>query len=327
MPNGGATSVYLSTAEIHAKLGRISDSGRVSVRTVLRAMERLLDAGVIESEKRGVSFYWRKKAGAGGIHLGAMMTQDEALALQTLKRFSSRQIPTLVAESLSGMFDVAQIRLDTAIDERGKRYRKWIDKVEVSGGGFILIPPRIEPVIFSAVSQALFHERKLEVVYRARSNVNKTEPRILMPLGLVEVGGLVYLVAGVEKHEKPAMYRLDRLTSATMLDEGFVYPRAFHLAEYVKIQRQFDFMVEGEIHLKLRFYHGAGEHLLETPMSSDQKTRRIENWLDVEGTVHLSQRLTWWLRAFGSNVEVLKPTSLRTKMKQDAMSLLKNYNN
>jgi hypothetical protein len=95
-------------------------------------LERLLDEGLVEAKKRGTAWHWRKRAGASGLAAKAvgMMTYDEALALQTLRRFSSRRIPTLVAETLTSIFVAAEQRIEAAHDERERRYRKWVDEVE-----------------------------------------------------------------------------------------------------------------------------------------------------------------------------------------------------
>ncbi|WP_254073717.1 YafY family protein [Burkholderia sp. S171] len=297
------------------------------IKTVQRRLERMCDEGLVEQDKRGVALHWRKRAGASGMaaKAGSMMTRDEALALQTLKRFSSRQIPVLVAEHLSAMFHVAQHRLEIVHSEDDRRYLKWADKVAVESGAFTLKYPVVDGAIFSAVSQALFYERKLEIVYRPRNKINNEEAKVILPLGLVEVGGLVYLIGGTEGRPNPTMYRLDRLWRAAMMLESFAYPKSFQLANYVRQQRQFDFMVEGEILLKLRFSHGAGDHLLETPFADDQKDERADERLEVQGTTLLSQRLRWWLRSFGPTVEVLEPASLRAELASEAHVLAAMY--
>jgi predicted DNA-binding transcriptional regulator YafY len=45
----------------------------------------------------------------------------------------------------------------------------------------------------------------------------------------------------------------------------------------------------------------------------------------VQGTVMLSQRLRWWLRSFGPNVEVLTPASLRAELAAEAARLYEMY--
>ena len=317
---------FMSTPEIHRELCRSYPEPPV-VKTVLRTLQKLLDQQLVESEKCGTALVWRRRAGASGVaaRSAGLMTHEQALALQTLKRFSSRQIPSLVSESLSSLFDTAEKRLGVAQSDSERRYRKWVDKVEVESGAFALQHPAIDSNIFSTVSRALFFEQKLEMVYRVRSKGDQETAKIIDPLGLVEVGGVIYLVAAMVGYPKPAMYRLDRVVSAIMLPEIFTYPRKFSLAEYVKHQRQFDFMVEGAIKLELRFLSGAGNHLIESPLSDDQVAEYVGSELRVTGTVLLSKRLRWWLRAFGPNVEVLGPAKLREEMATEAETLAALY--
>jgi predicted DNA-binding transcriptional regulator YafY len=141
----------------------------------------------------------------------------------------------------------------------------------------------------------------------------------------VEVGGLVYLIGGTEGKPEPTMYRMDRLRRARMAPESFAYPSGFSVDEYVKTQRRFDFMVESEVLLKLKFTDHAGDHLLEAAMAKDQKTWSSGGALCVQGTVMLSQRLRWWLRSFGPHVEVLEPASLRAELAAEAAQLASLY--
>lgn len=322
LPDAGRDEAPMSTPEVHRKLS-VTLLDLPVVKTVQRRLEDMLEDGLVEVKLRGRAKYWRKVAGASGLaaRAGGMMTHDEALALQTLRRFATWRIPTLVAEALTPLFDVAGARLASVKSEHEGRYRKWIDKIEVEAGTFALRYPEIDADIFSAVSQALFNEQQLEIVYQPRAKADNADAKIVHPLGLVEVGGLVYLVAAMSRHPEPAMYRLDRLTRAVMLPGAFSWPRGFKLSDYVREQRQFDFMVAGKIDLKLRFRRGAGNHLLEAPLSDDQRAIQIDDVLEVCGTVRSSQRLRWWLRAFGPNVEVLQPASLRDELAAEAREL------
>ncbi|TDV16308.1 helix-turn-helix transcriptional regulator [Paraburkholderia caballeronis] len=326
LPDAARGEDPIKTTDVHRRLSGFLVDLPV-VKTVQRRLERLEGDGLVESKKKGSALYWRKLPGASGLAARAagVMSHDEALALQTLRRFSSRQIPSLVAETLSPLFDVAGKRLAAVNTEGERRYRKWIDKVEVESGNFSLQYPVVEAEIFEVVSRALFYEQQLEVVYQPRTNVDNNKAKVVYPLGLVEVSGLVYLVASMPRYPNPALYRLDRMSHAAMLPNPFAYPRGFRLSAYVREQRQFDFMVEGDIFVKLRFRNGAGNHLLEAPLSSDQEVTQADSGLDVCGTVLLSQRLRWWLRAFGPNVEVLAPASLRDELAREAQALAAMY--
>lgn len=326
LPDAATQGAYLSTPEIHHRLAQdILDVP--SIRTINRRLSKLEQGGLVEVLPRGTALVWRKRAGASGMaaRAGSMMTFDEALALQTLRQFSSRQIPGLVADSLAPMFSVAEARLQRTNDERERRYSRWISKVAVESGGFALEYPVIDRDMFAIVSRALFEERKLDIVYRPRHSTGNERARTILPLGLVEVGGLVYLVGGTEGKSNPTMYRMDRLSRARALAETFTYPSTFSLETYVKQQRSFDFMVEAEIPLKLKFLQGAGDHLLEAPLAKDQKATRKDDVLFVQGSVLLSQRLRWWLRSFGPTVEVIEPASLRAELASEAKQLALMY--
>jgi predicted DNA-binding transcriptional regulator YafY len=326
LPDAGTQDTYLTTPEIHRRITQDA-LDPVTVRTVNRHLMKLEASGVVEVRGRGVALEWRRKAGASGMATRAagMMTFDEALALQTLRRFSSRQIPELVADTLSSMFDVAKARLERTNNPVERRYARWASKVAVESGGFTLEYPAIDREWFAAVSRALFEERKLEIIYRPRNNASNETPRTILPLGLVEVSGLVYLIGATQGKPEPTMYRLDRIWRARAQAESFEYPPGFSLDEYVKKQRRFDFMVEKEVLLKLKFINEAGDHLLEAPMAKDQKTSEQDGALYVQGTVMLSQRLRWWLRSFGPRVEVLGPASLRTELAAEAAQLARMY--
>ncbi|WP_207002109.1 helix-turn-helix transcriptional regulator [Trinickia mobilis] len=321
LPTEGPGVEGMSTPQVRDALARAGLPFRYD-KAALRGLQALENQGLVYCESRGRALYWKKRAGASGMaaKAGAMMRFDEALALQVLKRFSSRQIPVLVAQSLSGMFEVAEDKLARAHAATQEHHGKWLSKVAVEPGAFPLEHPTIEPEVFAAVSQALFHERKLHVQYRKRGDESDSE-RILLPLGLVEVGGLVYLVGGTEGKRDPTLYRLDRMAAAVLQDESFTYPRTFSLDDYVKHQRQFDFFPNGQIRLRLRFRDGAGDHLLESRLSDDQKVERTGDVLEVTGTVMLSQRLRWWIRSFGPQVEVIEPSELRDELAQEARAL------
>ena len=74
--------------------------------------------------------------------------------------------------------------------------------------------------------------------------------------------------------------------------------------------------VEGErVQLRFRIARNAGLHLMETPLSSDQKVVELEDGqLEVTATVVDSAMLEWWLRGFGDSiVDVLRHSAPSSK--------------
>lgn len=320
LPTPRSQQKWLTTPGIAEALRRLGIEV-THIKTVQRRLEVLLEQGVVENRRAGNALEWQRKEGASGIaaKAGAMMTFDEALALQVLRQFAARQIPTLVSSALQGLFDVARERLTRGAIPEGRRHASWQRKVAVIDGGFPVILPAIKDTVFQAVSQALFAEQLLEVVYRSRTNPEKKPaPHIVMPLGLVEAAEMVYLVAKPPGKPVPAMYRLDRMESAKICVESFTYPRDFSLSTYVEKERQFDFFPQGEIQVVLRFAKTAVHAVVETPISADQAVERHEDGsVTVRATVMLSDRFHWWIRSFGPYVQVLGPAKLRQKFAEE----------
>ncbi len=143
--SAGHEQGFISTAAVHAALSEKGIEFKHR-KTVQRRLERFEAQGLVEVDRRGRSLCWRARPGASGMaaRAGAMMTFDEALALQALQRFSSRQIPALVSQHLSAMFDVARDRLARINSLSERHYSKWDGKVAVEGGGFALRHPPID---------------------------------------------------------------------------------------------------------------------------------------------------------------------------------------
>ena len=73
-----------------------------------------------------------------------------------------------------------------------------------------------------------------------------------------------------------------------------------------------DFFPQGEIQVVLRFSKEAANAVVETPISKDQETiRQNDGSVPIRASVVLSDRLHWWIRAFGPHAEVIAPLELR----------------
>ena len=72
----------------------------------------------------------------------------------------------------------------------------------------------------------------------------------------------------------------------------------------------------------------AGAHLLETPISKDQKVSFTKTgYISVKASVVDNMELRYWIRAFGNDVEVIKPISLRNDFIKMTNNLKELYEN
>ncbi|SDC86467.1 helix-turn-helix transcriptional regulator [Paraburkholderia lycopersici] len=291
------------------------------VKTVQRRLELMLDQGLVTKRRLSTAIEWQRNEGVSGIAAssGSLMTFDEALALQVLRRFASRQIPTLVSTALDGLFTVSKERLTKGERNEGRRHARWDRKIAVVDGAFERIRQPVKESIFQQVSQALFAEQLLEMDYRASAQT-------VMPLGLVEAGDLIYLVAQVPGKPAAVMYRLDRMERAQATDRPFTYPRDFALSSYVNKERKFDFFPRGNAQVVLRFAPNAAHGVLEAPLSRDQTFETDDaGFVTISATVMLSERLRWWIRSYGPYVEVLEPQDLRQDFIAEAKEAFNLY--
>jgi hypothetical protein len=174
------------------------------------------------------------------------------------------------------------------------------------------------------VTDALFAERMLSIHYNKPGQAgDKPWHYTVMPLGLIEAGrGLLYLAAKTKPKDgdfypNPVLYRLDRMTSAKVLDGDFRYPADFNLERYINDERALELFVGDTARVELKMSAGDAQYLLEQPLSADQAVKqRKDGAVTLAATVALSFRFEEWLLAKAAHIEVLAPKSLRESIKK-----------
>ncbi len=85
--------------------------------------------------------------------------------------------------------------------------------------------------------------------------------------------------------------------------------------------------LEGDLHLELRVSPWLADYLDERKLSPDQTLAPIRGRDEqrLNATVANTDQLRWWLRSFGTAVEVLRPLALRREMAAEVVELAKAY--
>lgn len=181
----------------------------------------------------------------------------------------------------------------------------WSRRVAYMPRGLPLLPATVSPAVRDTVFDAALKGRQLEVVYGHASKALRLHPR-----AIVDRSQVAYLVASCGEHSDFRLYALHRIQRASQCKER-INPLPFDLEAFV---------AEGALELPcgemtdicLRFYHGAGDHLRETPLSTEQSfVDESRGVATVRARVRETGELRWWIQGFGANVEVLAPASLR----------------
>lgn len=201
----------LTAAEAAAEL-------EVSERTARRDLEALGMAGLPVYASRGRNGGWAL-AGGGRTDLSGL-TQSEVRTLFLLAGPSSPATPELRA---------ALRKLVRALPESFRATAEAATRAVVvdRAGWDRSARQQMDPPHLDAVQRAVVEGRQATLGYVAGDGSEST--RVVHPLGLAVKGSVWYLVAGTEKGQRS--FRVDRIRSVELSDEGVERPDGFDLAD------------------------------------------------------------------------------------------------
>ena len=273
----------------------------VSVRTIHRDVESLVDAGVPVEAVRGPAGGYRLAGGYRTKLTGLTAAEAEALFVA----------PAPAAElGLGGVLANARLKvlaaLPAELQERANRAERFF---HLDGRRWF----RAEDTVphLPAIASATWQERRLSARYREGRRVVQ---RTLDPLGLVLKAGAWYLVA----HRSAGMrvYRVSRFVSVRVRDEGFERPEGFELASYwQEWSRTFE-ASRPRVEVALRASEATLRHL-------PQDLQRGDGVYTV-GFENLEEAFRELLK-FGPDAEVLEPVELRERIAATASEVAQMY--
>ena len=309
----------LSSRDIHNK---ITNTGiNVSRKTIERDLKRLSDnfPGMIHVDDSSVPYTYRSPINARKI---TGMTPQEAICLELAYTYLNPLLPNTSLNDIQPYLKEAEAVLSETAATKMKR---WRDKVQTINEGFQLKQAKIKDGILQNIHKALWEERAINAKYKgAKSNIVKDY--MLHPAGIVNRGRICYLICSFDDDNNRITYLpLHRFYDVNIIQEQ----KSRHAQEKVVnlTKNLFGFNVAREkIKIKLKFSIDAGRHLYETPLSNKQKIHQSKDgYIIVEDTVPGGGELSWWIRAFGDSVEILKPQSLRDEFKKMSLRMAKLY--
>lgn len=287
----------ITARELHQQLQYIGIER--DLRTIQRNLEMLCDHFDIIRDERSKPYGYRWNKNSEGIALLRLSAQ-EALLLSLMEEYLIKLLPMNITASLDSFFQEAKYKLNPM--NGSSKEREWLKKVRVVSETQPLLPPKISTEAFNAISEALFHDRLLNLEY---SNAKQEQKRALvMPLGLAQQGQRLYLVCRFDGYSNERSIAVHRVRKATVSSFGFNRPKEFRLSQY-DADGRFGFG-EGKL-VKLYFSTNKqiAHYLIETPLSIDQTVEECERYYKISATVIDSIQLDRWLRGFGSDITLL----------------------
>ena len=287
-------SRMVTAKEIHEQLSAAGYDR--DLRTIQRTMEMLsMNFDIIRDERsKPYGYRWSDKA--IGISI-PNLSEQESLILALAEEYLKNLLPAEVLQSMDGFFKQARYNLD--YDNATSRESAWENKVKIVSTSQRLLPPKVEPGVYEAVSKGLYHNKWLNIEYQnAKDVMNNIE---VMPLGLAQQGPRLYLVCRYKGFNNERSLALHRMKSASVSTIGFTPPHDFELQQYDDDGR-FGFGYGDKVGITFKISNEAGYHLNETPLSEDQEITHHGDYYLVKATTIDSLHLKWWLRTFGDEV-------------------------
>ena len=268
------------------------------------------------------------------------LTVIQAVTLSLIEKYLSPLLPLSMLKELQPFFDQANNTIKKA---EHTPLAKWREKIAVVHLLPPLKAPSIDPKVNETVSGCLLTDKQVEILYEHLDGEEKVYD--LNPLGLVLRGGISYLIANPLGSDGEQMFAMHRIKKAIEKNQRVQIAHLFDLQEYVNSQhaefgkldnnayrytssrdRRLLFR-QRTIPVELVFSERAARYVLETPLSDKQSSTRYGNGhVLIIATVQDTEQLLWWLRSYGSDVEVLNPPELREKMRDSITALAHKYN-
>ncbi|MHA1566123.1 MAG: helix-turn-helix transcriptional regulator [Alphaproteobacteria bacterium] len=210
---------YLRARSRAATAADIAQTLEVSVRTIYRDVADLIGSGVPIDGEPGVGYLLR-----GGYDLPPLMfdvEEIEALVLgaEIVSRWSDPELAAAARRALD--------KITAALPERLR--------AELLNTA-LFAPPSRNRIAFSAdlgaLRRAVRQRNKVKFSYVNQQELSST--RIVWPLGLAFYGPVWVLMSWCELRRDFRTFRIDRMTQAQILSDGFIHEPGKTIGDYLK---------------------------------------------------------------------------------------------
>jgi predicted DNA-binding transcriptional regulator YafY len=300
-------------------LSRVQNDGfKGGIRTLQRDLESLSYSNHIGCDDSHRSHHWFRYK---GLNRSAFeMSASTALVLSMAEKHLHHLLPVNLQHNMSGFFTQANKTLNS-----NPRMKLWTQSIASVHPGFQPLAPNIKENILQIVEQGIIENKKIEISYRPRPP--KVEKKYLInPLALVTRANIIYLIATLSDSLSYRHFALHRVSDAHCLLSTRAIPESFNLENYLSAGH-LSFYLGESIYLKLKIDYELGYHLLETPLSNDQKVTIAEDktYFAIEACVAHTEELKWWLMSMSDICEVISPVHLRAAVIESLTIALNKY--
>ncbi|WP_404418822.1 helix-turn-helix transcriptional regulator [Marinospirillum sp.] len=284
---------------------KLADRGfHIDLRSLQRDLKgRLSSHFPLACDESVRPFRWSFLADAQ-INLPALDT-PAALTLCLAEEQLRSLLPASVADQLKPQFQAARQHLNSL---EHNQLAGWAKRVRALPNGKALIPAPLHSDVWASVSEALLHQKQLDVTYLSRKK-QEAKNFTLHPVGLVSRYALSYLIAQVDGYDNLRHFAVHRIEKATPLDAASNAHPDFDLDAYIQSGALSWKTAEGTTRLVADIHPQLAWILKETPLSEEQSLTPIpgSDWERLEATVLQDKETLWWIYGLNDKIRVREP--------------------
>jgi predicted DNA-binding transcriptional regulator YafY len=277
------------------------------------AMRMEFDAPIKYSKRDKGYFYEDEEYSIDQIPLSEDDIEAIKFATNTLMQFRDVSIFKQFGFAIDKIFDRVHIA-NNPTDENVDNYVQFESMPETSGSKML-------PEILKAIKEKLI----VTFIYTNFAS-GKVKDRKVLPLLLKEYRNRWYLICFNPSKEKIMTFGLDRMSELEVSEEYFLDKFDFNPDHYFKYSIGITANETLPQDIVLKIDKIGSKYLQSQPLHPSQKLLKEGNNRDtLELNVIISEELKRTILSYGSQIEVVKPSSLREEIQNTISEMVENY--
>lgn len=328
-----ARILYLYEQLCTGKLVSKSEAARrfgVDERSIQRDIDDIrafLDERVVAdaSDTRQVIYDRRKKGFLLSGYHSPLMTNSEILAVSKIllesRAFTKTEMSQILDKLIAGCVPSKNMKLVT--DLLANEEFHYIETSHPAG---------LQEKLWE-IGEDIQLRRLMKLSYTKQGDKPAPVTRIVEPVSILFSEYYFYLLAYIvaqqadggyaHKYDYPAVFRVDRIDSYTLMEERFSLPYANRFQEG-EFRKRVQFMYPGRLE-KIRFrYTGESVDAILDRLPTAKLLSQTAHSFELEAEVY-GKGIIMWLLSQGERVEVLSPGHIRAEMRNTILNMLELY--
>lgn len=290
----------------------------VSTKTIRRDMELLqsvLAPFECSNERHGEKRYTFETI---LLNFALSLNRDELLAFYVGRKLMAPMRGTYFWEGIETGCEKIKRVLSKSTVEYAERVAPFFFQFEYSKANY-----RAKGELIDTLLRAMEDSRVVRLAYRSVAS-KKTKSYEIHPYHFIYDRGFIYVVGFSCKDDEIRIWKVNRMSSARVLDAEFVRLVDFNVERYMSNSVCPFVGREKAVKVKVRFAPEAARFVLEQEFKTVKSVKeRQDGAITVEMEVDPEMPFLRWILGFGANAEILSPPKLREQI-QSELRLIEN---